>query len=228
MFKKSLIIVMACLIIITVSAGSLDSGSSVKNSTLGSDNDGNVTKVVYSFKNAPNGTVAIVSGMHPRETLSKNVSEDVVKNYAQSHKVNIVNYIVEVNTNFDYVLDGRYKGESLVAKYIVPDIAKSGYKVVIISHDHKKGYGDGFYVATPTMDAKTLAMAEEFRKISPEFKYCQRDPDKKERSTSISKVDKPISDSGTAIFVYETPEWVGYDEAYGEALKLIDTAYKVP
>lgn len=228
MIKKYIIIVMACIILISVSAGSLYTGDSVKNNTLGSDNDGNVTKFVYSYKNAPNGTIAVVSGMHPRETLSKNVTEDVVKNYAQSHKVNIVNYIVEVNTNYDYVLDGRYKGESLVAKYIIPDIAKSGYKVVIICHDHKKGYGDGYYVATPTMDAKSLAMADAFRKISPEYKYCERDPDKTAKSTSITKVDEPIADSGTAVFVYETPEWVSYDEAYAQALKLVDTAYKVP
>lgn len=228
MIKRYLIMIIACLIIISVSAGSLDSGNSIKNYTLGSDSNGNVTKIVYSYKNTPNGKIAVISGMHPRETLSKNASEDAVENYAQSHKVNIVNYIVEVNENYDNVFPGRNKGESLVADYIIPDIVKSGYKVVIICHDHKKGYGDGFYVATPTMDAKSLTMAEAFRKISPEYKYCERDPDKIAKSTSISKVDKPIADSGTPIFVYEIPEWASYNEAYDSAYKLIDSAYKVP
>ncbi len=227
MIKRYIIITLACLIVISVSAGSLSSGESVKNYTLASDSNGNVTKVVYSYKNAPSNKIAVVSGMHPRETVSKNVSEDIVRNYAQSNKVNIVNYIVEVNTNFDYVFDGRNKGEDLVANYVAPDIAKSGYKVVIICHDHKKGYGDGFYVAVPTMDPKSLAVADAFQKISPEYKYCQRDPDKKSQSTSITKVDTPIAASGNALFVYEIPEWVGYNEAYDVTYKLIDTAYKV-
>jgi hypothetical protein len=228
MLKRSLIIIIACLIIISVSAGSLDSGSSVKNSTLGSDSTGNVTKITYSYKNSSDRKIAIISGMHPREKLSKNVSQEAVRNYAESNKVNIVNYVVEVNENSDYVRSGRKKGEELVANYIVPDIVKSGYDVVIICHDHKKGYGDGYYVAIPTMDSKTLAMAEKFRAISPEYRYYQRDPEKKAKSKSILRVDTPISQSGTPLFVYEVPEWSGHDEAYGITYKLIDTAYKIP
>ncbi len=230
MLKRTIIIVTACLIIISVTVGSLQTvnSDSVKNSTLGSDGNGYVKKFEYSFKNAPKGKIAIVTGMHPRETLSKNASEDAVKKYAQSNRVNIVNYMVEVNESYDNVFAGRNKGESLVADYIVPDIVKSGFKVVIICHDHKKGYGDGFYVATPTMDPKTLALADAFRKISPEYKYCERDPDKTAKSKSISRVDEPIANSGTPIFVYESPEWLGYNEAYNSAYKLIDTAYKIP
>jgi hypothetical protein len=229
MIKKSLVIVVACVIIFSVSVISQGSGSSVQKSILGSDNTGNVTKITYSYKNSPDGKIAVISGMHPRETLSKNVSLEAVRNYAESNRVNIVNYVVEVNENSDYVRSGRNKGEYLVANYVIPDILKSNYDLVIICHDHKKGYGDGlFYIATPTMDSKSLAMAEKFRQISPEYKYFQRDPDKRAKSTSISRVDKPITDSGTPVFVYETPEWYGHDEAYNEAFKLIDTAYKVP
>ncbi len=228
MMKKSLIIVIAGLIIISVSAGSLDSGIQVKNSSLGSDSTGNVTKIVYSNKNVHDRKIAVISGMHPREKVSINVSEDAVKNYARSNKVNIVNYVVDVHENIEYVSSGRKKGEELVANYIVPDIVKSGYDVVIICHDHKKGYGDGYYVAIPTMDSKSLALAEEFRKISPEYKYYQRDPDKKAKSKSILRVDTPIAGSGTPLFVYEIPEWAGHDEAYDITYKLIDTAYKIP
>jgi hypothetical protein len=199
-----------------------------KNTTLGSNSNGTVNKIVYSSRSAPDRKIAIVSGMHPRETLSKNVSQDVARNYALSNKVNIVNYVVEVNENHDNVFAGRSKGESLVSDYIVPDIAKSGYEVVIICHDHNPYYGEGFYVATPTMDAKTLDLANEFRKISPEYQYDVRDPDKIAKSTSISKVDDPIAATGTPIFVYELPEWKGFNESYGITYKLIDTAFKVP
>ena len=126
MYKYTLILIFI-IGIISLSAGSLmtDNSVSIKNSTLGSDSNGTVNKIVYSFKNAPNRKIAIVSGMHPRETLSKNVSQDVARNYALSNKVNIVNYVVEVNESLDNVYSGRYKGESLVSDYIVPYIARS-------------------------------------------------------------------------------------------------------
>jgi hypothetical protein len=228
MIKKYLILVIALIILGSAYAISSDSGTSVQKSTLGSDSTGNVTKIIYSYKDAPDHKIAIISGMHPREKVSKNVSQDAVMNYAQTNKVNIVNYVVEVNENIDYVFSGRKKGEYLVANYIVPDIVKSNFDVVIICHDHKKGYGDGYYIAIPTMDSKTLAMAEKFRAISPEYKYYQRDPEKKAKSKSILRVDTPISQSGTPLFVYEVPEWAGNDEAYGITYKLIDTAYKTP
>ena len=229
MYKYTLILTFLIIGIISISAGSLitDNSVSIKNTTLGSNDNGTVNKIVYSSKNMPDRKIAIISGMHPRETLSKNVSQDAARRYALSDKVNIVNYVIEVNENQDNILAGRNKGESLVSDYIIPDIAKSGYEVVIICHDHKPSYGEGFYVATPTMDAKTLDLANKFRTISPEYKYCERDPDKIAKSKSISKVDAPIAATGTPIFVYEIPEWNGYNESYDITYKLIDTAFKV-
>ncbi|MGB9938188.1 MAG: hypothetical protein ACPK7O_10775 [Methanobacterium sp.] len=227
MIKRSLVIVIACLIGISLSAGSLDSGISIKNSTLGSDDSGNVIKTTYSYKHTSGPKIAVISGMHARENVSATVSKDAVKDYANSHKVTIINYKVQVNENLDYVFSCRKKGEELVAKYAVPDIQKSNYDLVIICHDHKKGYGDGYYVATPTMDAQSLLMAEKFKGVLPDFKFYQRNSDKEPRSKSILRVDSPITESGTPLFVYEIPEWSGYGEAYDMTYKLIDAAYKV-
>lgn len=228
MIKRTLIIIIILAVIIVAASGSLNSADSVQESVLGSDKTGKVTKIVYSYKSTNSHKIAVISGMHPRENVSASVSEEAVKNYAQSSKVNIVNYKVKVNENPDYVASGRKKGEMLVANYVIPDIAKSNYDVVIICHDHKKGYGDGFYVAIPTMDSKSLELAEKFRKISPEYKYYQRDPEKKAQSKSISRVDNPIAKLGIPVFVYEIPEWSEYKEAYDQTYKLIDTAYKIP
>lgn len=228
MIKKTLIIIIILAVIVVAASGSLNSAYSVQESVLGSDKTGKVTKIVYSYKSTNSHKIAVISGMHPRENVSASVSEEAVKNYAQSSKVNIVNYKVKVNENPDYVASGRKKGEMLVANYVIPDIAKSDYDVVIICHDHKKGYGDGFYVAIPTMDSKSLELAEKFRKISPEYSYYQRDPEKKAQSKSISRVDNPIAKLGIPVFVYEIPEWSEYKEAYDQTYKLIDTAYKIP
>ena len=227
MLKKTLIIIILCSIIITITAGSLNYANFTEHTILGSDSRGYITKDVYNPNSGSGQKIAIVTGMHPREKVSINVSSDAVKNYAQSHNVEIIQYNIVVKENLDYVFAGRKKGETLAADYIVPDIVKSNYDVVIICHDHKKGYGDGFYVAIPTMDSKSLALAEKFRKISPEYRYYQRDPEKKAQSKSILRVDTPIAKSGTPLFVYEIPEWAEYREAYDKTYKLIDTAYNV-
>lgn len=228
MIKKTLIIaIVSIVVIILATAGSLNSTKSVENQIMGSDNRGNVTKEIYNPQLTSKFKLAVITGIHPREKVSKNVSSDVIKNYAQSKKIKIVHYKIAVNANLDYVRLGRKNGEELAVDYIIPDISKSDYDLVIICHDHKKGYGDGFYVAIPTMDAKSLTLAEEFRKISPEYKYYQRDPEKKAKSKSILRVDKPIAESGTPVFVYEIPEWSGYQEAYDMTYKLIDTSYNL-
>ncbi|MBI5680521.1 MAG: hypothetical protein HZC47_06500 [Methanobacterium sp.] len=228
MIKRTIVIaIISAVIIIMATAGSLSSTKSVEHSTLGSDNRGTVTKDVYNPQSETKFKIAIITGMHPREKVSMNVTSDAIKNYAQSNKVEIVHYKIAVNANLDYVRLGRLNGEGLVTDYVTPDISKSGYDLVIICHDHKKGYGDGYYVATPTMDAKSLALAEKFRAISPEYKYYQRDPEKKAKSKSISRVDAPIAASGTPLFIYEIPEWSGYQEAYDITYKLIDTGYKL-
>jgi hypothetical protein len=116
MIKKKLIVIALCAIIITVIAASLNTASSTKHTTLGSDSRGDVIKDVYTPNNTLSsklanitGTssqkkvkVAVVTGIHPRETLSINASNAVVKDYAKSHNVEIVHYTIIVHENFDY------------------------------------------------------------------------------------------------------------------------------
>ena len=40
-------------------------------------------------------------------------------------------------------------------------MAKSDPDLVIIGHDHEPGYGEGYYIATPTMDNASVDLAEE-------------------------------------------------------------------
>ncbi len=238
--KKTLIIIVICAIIITILAASVNTASSIEHSTLGSDNRGYVTKDVYFPENTLNsklanfaGTsqqkkvkVAIITGIHPRETLSMNVSSDAIKNYAKSHDVKIVHYSIVVNANFDYYKLGRNRGQGLAADYIVPDVAKSDYDLVIICHDHKKGYGDGFYIATPLMDSKSVTLAEKVDSVMPGLRFLPSDVNPKKKGTSTEVFTKPLAETGHPTFVYEIPEWVGYNDAYNVTYNLIDTCYK--
>lgn len=241
MIKKTLIIIIVCIAAVILISGSLNAADSVNHSTLGSDYRGSVIKDVYSPPDTINSKlasisnsntqkkpkVAVITGIHPRETLSINVSSDAVKNYAKSHDVEIIHYQIFVNANFDYYRAGRSRGEGLAADYIIPDVSRSDYDLVIICHDHKEGYGEGFYIATPLMDSKSVKLAEKVDNALDGFKYfpCSYNPKKKGTSTEI--FTKPLAATGHPTFVYEIPEWLSYSEAYNVTYNLIDTSYRL-
>lgn len=214
------------LLIIIVGAGLFFLYNSGDHSIIGSDSNGYVSKDIYSHYGSNGTKIAIITGMHPREDLSKTVVPSVIKFYALTHNVEIVNYHVTVTNNPEAFTEGRNNGEGLVAQYIIPDIQKSNYGLVIICHDHEQGYGDGYYIATPTMDAKSVALAEKVHAILSSFNYYKRNTEKKAQSSSINRVDNPIANSGTPVFVYEMPEWHSSIESFINSYRLIDSSFK--
>ncbi|MGF7119081.1 hypothetical protein [Methanobacterium oryzae] len=190
---------------------------------LGSDYRGYVTKDIYtnSLLEGKSKTIVIVTGMHPREKVSKSVASDIAKkNYLYSN-LEFVHYDITVTDNPDNYKLGRNNGEGLAADYILPDILKSNNDLVIICHDHKPGYGQGFYIATPEMDEESVKLAQSVDQTLVEFNYFKADSTK-ERSTSATKFSKPLAAAGYKTFVYEIPEWTSYREAYNMTSKLIN------
>jgi hypothetical protein len=195
-------------------------------SLIGSDNRGFVLKDVYagSNTNSNSKTIAIVTGIHPRETLSKNVTSDLIRKYTLDPNTKIIHYDIKVTNNpMDYTYS-RNNGEGLASDYILPDILKSSSDLVIICHDHKQGYGQGFYIATPEMDEKSIKMAELVNKSIPGFRYYKSDPTKPS-STSNIRFSKPLASSGYKTFVYEIPEWISYNEAYNMTKTFINKCF---
>lgn len=215
------------LLLVIVIAGLFFVYDSGEHSIIGSNSNGYVSKEVYNHYGSEQTKIAVITGMHPREDLSKATVPSVLKFYALTHDVEIVNYQVVVTNNADAFTESRNNGEGLVAQYVVPDIQKSSYGLVIICHDHEQGYGNGYYIATPTMDAKSVALGETVHSILPSFNYYKRDTEKKAQSSSITKVDSPIANSGTPVFVYEMPEWHNSIEAFLNSYGLIDSSFKV-
>ena len=199
--------------------------NSSDHSTLGSNSKGYVTKDVYAHYSTSAPKIAVITGMHPRETSAKTIVPEVIKLYALTHNVEIVNYKVTVTDSPQDFTTGRYNGQSLVAKYVVPDIAKSNYSLVIIVHDHEKGYGSGYYIATPTMDSQSVNLAEKVSSLLPDFNYYQRNTDSKAQSSSITQVDTPIVNTGTPVFVYEIPEWLSNSSVFTNSNRLIDACF---
>lgn len=172
---------------------------------IGSNDLGQVVKHTYSHYGDSDIKIAVVSGMHPRENLHKIILPEVCKLLAVFNKVEIVNYQVIVTSDSEDFKLSRANGESLVHDYVVGDIDARDFDLVIIGHDHEEGYGEGYYIATPSMDSSSVGLA---KNVSNDlgFNYYQRDISKESVSTSISRVDNPIVNTGTNLFVYEIPE----------------------
>jgi hypothetical protein len=198
-----------------------------QHSIIGSNQQGYVTKDVFSHYGNPSAKIAVVTGMHPREDLATNLVSQVVKVFAILNNVEIVDYHVTVTEQPQDYDVGRQNGQALVAQYVLPDVKKSDYQLVIIAHDHEKGYGEGYYIATPTHDSKSVSLGEAVHQILPQFNYYSGSSSNREQSSSISQIDRPLTNAGFPVFVYEMPEWNTQLEAAQMTYQLLSSSYKV-
>ena len=184
---------------------------------------GTVEKITYGN---PNATVeiALITGIHPRETLSIEPEIKAAEEYA-GKDVKIINYKITVTDHpQDYNL-GRANGESLVHDYVNPDVTKSNAKAVIIAHSHIPEYGEGFYLATPAMDSASVKIAEKINETS-DFNYYPVTGNETYKSTSAILVSRPIAEAGYPTFVYEIPENIKEQDSTDKTKELFDLICK--
>jgi len=204
-----------------------NNSSNTNQSTIGSDYRGYVFKYVY--KDSPSETtgknkVAVVTGIHPRERLSKVVWNDLLRNYPVPEGSEIVQYDINVIDMPDDFNTGRYNGEMLAATYILPDILKSKYDLVIVCHDHQPGYGEGFFITTPKMDVLSVKFAETLTTKLTTFNYYKNSGNT-EPATSNARFTNQISSNGYRAIVYEMPGLNNYSEAYYMTRELLDASF---
>lgn len=171
--------------------------------TLGNTSIGTVEKGISGNENATT-CIALITGIHPRETLSIDPEIEAAKQFG-SDDVKIIHYKVTVTQNPQDYSEGRANGESLVHDYVNPDVTSSDADAVIISHSHVPEYGQGFYLATPEMDSASVNIAQNIEKSS-DFNYYPVTGNETYKSTSAVLVSKPIAQAGYPTFVYEIPE----------------------
>lgn len=194
---------------------------------LGSNDLGYVEKNTYNHYGS-NTTIAIITGMHPRETLAIDPEINAAREFALLNKVNIINYNVEVTKNPQDYTNSRANGESLVHDYVVSDIMNnSGVDVVIISHSHIEGYGEGFYVATPVMDSPSVWLGENIRDSGIDFNYFPSDGDGNYQSSSAALISAPLANSGYPTLVYEIPENITSIDSNLRTYELLQVVYNL-
>ena len=227
MGKYKIIIFIICFSIIGIAGAIyiLNNTHSSNSTVIGSDNKGYVTKEIYASNEPNKPKIAVITGIHPREKISIAPVETLVKNYTSTHNVEVTDYSIHVLDRPEDFNVGRNNGEELAAQYIVPDIKKSDYKLVIIFHAHQQGYGDGFYIATPSMDNKSVELAKNVKKTLPSFNYYPASKNKHYKATSVIRVSDPIANEGYPTFVYEIPEQNTTENATEMTNKLLDSCF---
>ena len=198
-----LIILIIVLLIGSVIYIAMPKYEEIDYTTLANTSIGTVEVGIAGNESAPT-CIALITGIHPRETLSIEPEIQAAKEFA-NNDVKIVNYKVTVTQNPQDYNEGRANGESLVHDYVNPNVTQSDADAVIISHSHIPEYGAGFYLATPEMDDASVDIAERISDTS-DFNYYPVQGNETYKSTSAKLVSKPIAQSGYPTFVYEIPE----------------------
>lgn len=171
--------------------------------TIADTNIGTVEVGIYGNPNATN-CIALITGIHPRETLAIDPEINAAKQFAGDN-IKIIHYKVTVTQDAQDYSQGRANGESLVHDYVNPNVTASDADAVVISHSHIPEYGEGFYVATPAMDDASVRIAQNIEDSS-DFNYYPVTGGETYKSTSAVLVSKPIANAGYPTFVYEVPE----------------------
>lgn len=187
--------------------------------TLGNTSIGTVEKGISGNESAPI-SIALITGIHPREVLSIEPEIQAAKEYGDNN-VKIIHYKVTVTQNPQDYEEGRANGESLVHDYVNPDVTSSDADAVIISHSHIPEYGEGFYLATPEMDNASVDIAKKINQTS-DFNYYPVTGNETYKSTSAVLVSKPIAQAGYPTFVYEIPEDIWERTSTDKAKELFD------
>lgn len=220
--KTKLIIIFAILILIGLIIFTSSNHNEITYETIGNTTIGTVEVGISGNENATK-SIALITGIHPRETLSIDPEIEAAKQFGNDD-VKIIHYKVTVTQNPEDYEEGRENGESLVHDYVNPHVTSSDADAVIISHSHNPDYGSGFYLATPEMDSQSVSIAQNIEKTS-DFNYYPVTGNESYKSTSAVLVSKPIAQAGYPTFVYEIPEDIWESTATGktkELFKLIE------
>ncbi len=146
--------------------------------------------------------IAYIVGVHPWEQYSHEVAVKAIKNHSNSLKYCYYIYQINVPGGIDSDYEtGRMDGQILAKNYIVPDIEKSNYQLVVDIHSNKGGedsYAVDWFLNVPTADERSEKIAQEIESKIPGLTSYNPPI-----SSSPYFVTIPIIQSGTPAIIYE-------------------------
>jgi hypothetical protein len=190
--------------------------------TLGSTDYGRVTREGPYGNTSSLNKIAIITGVHPQESQSHNAFIKSLQE--QNSTLKDCYYVYRVNVTRD-VADyekGRSNGQKLANQYIVPDIKKQDFDLVIDVHSNRGNYERRRFVSVPagSNTAETVA-SQLVQKLSWLSIYDPPNP------TSPSYVTIPLIKSGIPAIIYETYGYEPYNQTKKQADQFISVLDKI-
>ncbi len=225
-YKKIILIIIILILAVSIVKVSWNANSIENNSSgliLGNKSYGYVEKEVYGNQDSEE-TIAIITGVHPRESGFHNATAAALKNKSQFLSKKYVIYKIHVTKSPLHFTIGRMNGQLIANKIVVPDVIKTKPQLVVDIHEDlwkETGYKYPRFIYPVSKDDETMNYVNNItQNISFLKKYSPG-------GSSPLYVTKPIANKGIHAIVYETYKKDPYKKKYSDASQFIDVLDKL-
>lgn len=214
MNKTYYVLLAVLVVIIGISSNLKDHSTEVNYSNLHNPQVIGQTDYGTVIKSGPYGNpnstkkIAFVIGVHPLEDNSHMATSQSFLDLSKSLKCSYYLYIVDVTKDRISYNNGRMNGQLLAKKFIVEDIKKNNFDLVIDIHANRGVYKEKRFIVVPVNDNKSLSIAFKIRDKLPWLVYYI--PPKEKGPSSPNYVTVPLIKSGIPAIVYETYKYEPY------------------
>lgn len=163
---------------------------------------GNATSIVK---------IAYIVGVHPLEDSAHQAAIKAIKSRGKSLKYCYYIYRVNVTHDAEYYVAGRMNGQILASDYVVPDIEKDNYQLVIDVHSNRGAtdlYEQSWFLNVPYESEKTLQITYTILAKIPGLIYYEPPIPTSPYFITIPLLKKGIPALIYEEYVYDTPEHI--------------------
>lgn len=185
---------------------------------LGNKSYGWAEKVVYGNQESKE-TIAIIIGVHPRESEFHNATEAVLKDKSSTLSKKFILYKIHVTKSPLHFTIGRMNGQLVANEIVVPDVINTNPKLVVDIHEDlgkEIGYKYSRFIYPVSKDDETI---DYVNNITQNIPFLNR---YSPGGSSPLYVTKPLARKGIHAMVYETYKDDSYERKYSDASQFIE------
>lgn len=197
-------------------AGGVNAVETNNSTLLGSNNLGSAEKIGPFGNTSSNIKIAYIIGVHPLEYQSHSALFEAMINNDNGLKYCYYIYKVHVTKDAGNYAKSRANGQKLAHDFVVPDVKKQKYNLVIDVHSNRGNYAKKRFVFAPNNHkaSKTIAL-----KIKSKLGWLSYSFPKSQ--TSPKYVTVPIMKSGIKTIIFENYMYQPYAKTKIQALSFV-------
>ncbi|MDR2873194.1 MAG: hypothetical protein LBV42_00355, partial [Methanobrevibacter sp.] len=214
-----IIIVLSILLFTHFNSSNLNS-KNLEFIQLGSNENGTVELIGPIGNTSSNVKIAYIIGIHPLESFAHKMAYDTLFEDNSSLKYCYYIYRINVTKNPNVYELGRMAGQLLGHDYVVSNVTKGNYTIVLDIHSNEaaSGYAKNDSVFAPANNSQSKKIAERIVSESKTIIYFYPEP-----QTSPTFVTIPIINSGIPTIIFESNDGESEELKAMNIKKLIST-----